>query len=82
MVKYCAEKLGRVLDENCVLDTDISFDGSWHARGHKSLFWADAVIDANTGLGVDYEALSKICVMCTIDQTMFKNKKITSEAYE
>ena len=32
----------------------VSFDGSWHKRGHTSMYGVAAVIDVLTGLVVDY----------------------------
>lgn len=41
-----------------------SFDGSWHKRGHNSLYGIGCVIDVLTGLVVDYEVMSKYCHLC------------------
>ena len=47
-----------------MLDTAVSYDGSWHKRGHKSKFGIDAAVDVETGLIMDYTVLSKICFLC------------------
>lgn len=61
------------LDELC--NVTVSFDGSWHKRGHTSLYGIAAVIEVNTGLILDYTVLSKYCHMCSIKETEFKGKE-------
>ena len=39
----------------------VSFDGSWHKRGHTSKYGLGVVIDALTGLVIAHEVLSKYC---------------------
>ena len=80
--KFYAEKLNRMPDETGVLNTDVSFDGTWHTRGHTSLLGAGAVIDMHTGLIVDYTTNSKICVQCKQHETALSKKKITEEEYD
>ena len=41
------------------VDITVSYDGSWHKRGHPSMYGVAAVIDIYTGLVVDYVVLSK-----------------------
>ena len=48
----------------------VSFDGSWHKRGHTSNYGFGAVSDVLTGLVVDYEVLSKYCGACTWNGTV------------
>lgn len=40
---------------------DVSIDGSWHRRGHKSNYGVGAVADVNMGLILDHEVCSKLC---------------------
>lgn len=47
--------LGVLPDENGILDVDVSFDGSWLTRGHKSHIGIGTVIECNTGLVLDSE---------------------------
>ncbi|KAK3893060.1 hypothetical protein Pcinc_003106 [Petrolisthes cinctipes] len=82
VVEFYATKLNRKPDENGILDIDVSFDGSWHTRGHKSLLETGAIIDADTGLVLDYENLSKFCTKCNIKNAELKKKKITEEQHE
>ena len=49
----------------------VSFDGSWHKRGHASMYGFASVIDVLTGLVVDYVVLSKYCHACSIKKTEF-----------
>nr|XP_042896708.1 uncharacterized protein LOC122269121 [Parasteatoda tepidariorum] len=52
-------------DDEKLLDITVSFDGSWHKRGHTSLYGLGVVIDVLTGLAVDFEISSKYCSQCT-----------------
>ena len=47
------------------LNVDVTYDGTWHTRGHKSLLGASTIVDANTGLILDYQTMSKYCELCT-----------------
>ncbi len=60
------EKVGTLPDEDGVLDIGVSFDGSWHRRGHSSHTGIATVIDLRTGLLIDYEILSNFCSKCKI----------------
>ena len=61
------------LDDLC--NVTVSFDGSWHKRGHTSLYGIAAVIEVNTGLILDYTVLSKYCHMCSLKETEYKGKE-------
>lgn len=53
--------------ESEVLDIAVSFDGSWHKRGHTSNHGVGCVIELYTGLVIDYYCvLSKYCQHCAI----------------
>ena len=75
-------KLGRVPDENGILDCDVSFDGSWQKRGHKSHIGTASVICCFTGFVLDFHVLSNHCKHCTIAQNKRNRGKMTEEAYE
>ena len=47
----------------------VSFDGSWHKRGHTSMYDVAAVIDVLTGLLVNDVVLSKYCHACSMKKT-------------
>lgn len=64
--RYNAEKPENVR-KDCI-DLCVSFDGTWHKRGHTSLYGIGVVIDMLTGLVVDYEILSKYCHECVVTQ--------------
>ena len=64
-----------------VVSTDVTFDGSWHRRGHRSNYGIGAVIEAHTGLILDYQALSKFCLKCTKKEGMLLKGKITHSQY-
>ena len=49
----------------------VSFDGSWHKRGHTSMYGVAAVIEVMTGLVVDYVTLSSYCHGCSLKRTSF-----------
>ncbi|XP_012943225.1 uncharacterized protein LOC106013056 [Aplysia californica] len=46
--------------------TTISFDGTWHKRGHSSHFGVGVVIDCKTGFVLDYQVLSNYCHGCEV----------------
>ena len=62
--------VGVVPDEDGILNSGVSFDGSWQRRGHSSHNGMACVIDLLTGLPIDYEVLSNFCMKC---QTTDKN---------
>lgn len=47
-----------------IIDIATSYDGTWHKRGHTSLYGVGLAIDMLTGLVVDFQVLSKYCHMC------------------
>lgn len=48
------------------IDILSAYDGSWHKRGHVSLYGLGCVIDVLIGLIIDYEILSKYCHLCSM----------------
>jgi hypothetical protein len=48
-----------------ILNIDVSFDGSWMTRGHKSHIGLGFVMEADTGFCVDHEVLSNFCQKCS-----------------
>ncbi len=60
------ESVGVVPDEAGVLDIGVSFDGSWHKRGHSSHNGIAVAIDLLTGLPLDFEVLSNFCHKCNL----------------
>ncbi|GFT80677.1 uncharacterized protein TNCV_2772971 [Trichonephila clavipes] len=59
---YSHPDLGR----NNIIDITVSYDGTWHKRGHTSLYGIGIVIDIMTSLVVDFEVLSKYCHECSM----------------
>lgn len=53
-------------NRNEPVDIAVSFDGSWHKRGHTSLYGVGFVIDILTGYVVDYAVISKYCHACQL----------------
>lgn len=49
-VKDANRSLGAQEDDDGIMDVAVSFDGSWHKRGHVSKYGLGAVIDVATGL--------------------------------
>lgn len=82
VIQYYGEVLKRFPDKDGILDIDVTYDGSWHTRGHKSLLGVGAVVDANSGLVVDFHTVSKLCVMCTRMKTRVKKKIMTQKAFD
>ena len=60
-----------------IIDIGVSFDGTWHKRGHSSLYCIGSVIDILTGLVIDFTVLSKYCHDCA--KTAADLKKDTME---
>lgn len=54
------------VNDDDVLDLSVSFDGTWHKRGHTSNYGVGAVIELHTGLVIDYCVLSKYCHTCSL----------------
>ncbi|GFW13740.1 uncharacterized protein TNCV_2105641 [Trichonephila clavipes] len=44
-----------------IIDVSVSYDGTWQKRGHTSKLGLRIIIDALSGLVVDYEVLLKYC---------------------
>lgn len=53
------------LAADSTIDITVSFDGTWHKRGHSSHFGVGVVIDYMTGLVLDIEVLSNYCQNCS-----------------
>nr|XP_053641077.1 uncharacterized protein LOC128694796 [Cherax quadricarinatus] len=68
-----------VPDDNGILDIDVTYDGTWHTRGHHSNIGIGVIIDALTKLVIDYQVLCKFCSMCSFHKSCW-NKKIISDA--
>lgn len=62
---YYEEKLQRKPDKNGILDVDVSFDGSWMTRGHKSHIGIGFAVEVNTGFVLDFDVLSNYCAVCS-----------------
>lgn len=72
VAKTCVEKIyekeGIEKDSDGVLNIDVSFDGTWLTRGHKSHIGATFVIDISSGLALEFEVLSNFCRPCSINK--------------
>lgn len=64
IVRKKHEEIDASLKNQPIIDISVSYDGTWHKRGHTSLYGIGIVIDVLTGLIIDYEVLSKYCVEC------------------
>lgn len=51
-------------NSTCISDIAVSYDATWHKRGHTSNYAVGCVIDVLSGFVIDYEVLSKICYHC------------------
>ncbi|XP_045585318.2 uncharacterized protein [Procambarus clarkii] len=58
-----------------VLDIDVSFDGSWHTRGHHSQIGIAFVVEIFTGLVVDFNTFCKNCHKCQITKHRKQQEK-------
>ena len=60
--------------------TAISFDGTWHKRGHSSHSGVGVVIDSKSGLVLDTQTLSNYCHGCEVGPKTDDSKYITWRA--
>jgi hypothetical protein len=58
------------------LQIDVSYDGTWMTRGHRSHVGVAFVIEAELGCVVDFEVLSNFCQEC-----FKKEKQVSPEAF-
>lgn len=63
---YIAQILGSDFNRSDVVPVVVTYDGTWHKRGHSSHFGIGIVIELNTGLILDYKVLSNYCHGCEI----------------
>ncbi|KAK6167991.1 hypothetical protein SNE40_021903 [Patella caerulea] len=54
------------LSDKAILDIAVSYDGSWQRRGHTSNHRVGFVIEALTGLILDYGIRSKYFTECEL----------------
>ena len=68
-----------ILHNDEPIDIGLSFDGSWHSRGHNSRYGFVSVIAITTGHVVYYEILCRYCQ----NYTSYQNKYgVDSEQYK
>ena len=74
-VKDAYIQLDPTMKDSPNIDITVSYDGTWHKRGHTSNYGVGCVIDVFTGFVLDFEVLSKFCQLCTI-----QNKKLGAKS--
>lgn len=79
---YYRDTLGKHPDQDGILDVRVTFDGSWQKRGHSSLLAVGAVVEAETGLVVDYATISKYCELCSKMEVRKTNKTISDKDFD
>ena len=79
--KYYEDNTDNICNENGELEIDISYDATWPKRGHTSLLGIGVAIEACTGFIIDFEVMSKFCMVCQYHEQKLKKKKITIETY-
>lgn len=80
--QYYKEELQRLPDDDGFLNIDVSFDGTWHIRGHNSSLGCGVIIEAHTRVALDRCVLSKTCSSCKTMHTKYARKKITESNYQ
>ncbi|KAK3892469.1 hypothetical protein Pcinc_003702 [Petrolisthes cinctipes] len=65
-----------------VYNMKVMFDGSWQKRGHTSNLALGAVIEAEMGLVLDYETVSKFCERCMKKKKILQKKQRSKEGFE
>jgi hypothetical protein len=66
-------------DDDQILDVDVSFDATWQKRGHKSNVAASFVVEADTGMVMDYSVTSKYCNKCIAINHYYKADEDTHD---
>lgn len=61
-------------------DIAAAFDGTWQKRGFKSLNGIVTVTSFDTGKVLDFECMSKFCIICARD--LFKNDQVKMEEHK
>lgn len=61
-------------DADGILNIEVSFDGTWMTRGHKSHVGVGFVIEVHTGIVIDFEVLCNYCRTCSISSKTRKHK--------
>ncbi|KAK8372125.1 hypothetical protein O3P69_011014 [Scylla paramamosain] len=60
---YTSRKMAEP-DEDGILDVEVSYDGTWMTRGHKSHIGIGFVLDVYTGIVLDFEVICNYCIAC------------------
>ena len=77
-----AQHYGLTLSEDDVLDISVSYDGTWHTRGHTSHIGAGCVIDLLTGMCIDAYVVCNYCQTCeTTGKPMYRNRPMEYAAW-
>lgn len=61
--RFCEEN-GTNADDTGKLNVEVSYDGTWMTRCHKSHNGINLVMEVNTGFITDLEILSNFCMSC------------------
>lgn len=72
--RYIEEDLASEDDD--VLNISVSFDGTWHKRGHISHNGIGVAIDVLIGYVVDFEVLFNFCLICEREKTKGDNRSL------
>ncbi|GFV99802.1 uncharacterized protein TNCV_5081621 [Trichonephila clavipes] len=59
---------------SAITDIDVTFDGTWLTRGHSSQIGVACVIDLLTGFVMDFEIMSKRCILNVNTQNLVWEK--------
>ena len=74
------DMLPNCVGDGGIIDIAVSYDGTWHTRGHSSKLGVACVIDLLTGICIDYHVMSKYCQKC--ETTGKKMKELGPNAHE
>lgn len=67
---------------DAVVDTTVTFDGTWMRRGHTSLHGVFSVISWDVGKVLDYQIASKYCQQCAVWTSRRNQGKVTEAEYQ
>ncbi|XP_050709396.1 uncharacterized protein LOC126994185 [Eriocheir sinensis] len=72
-VKKHYKQYGREEREDGVVDVDVTFDGTWMTRGHRSHIGIAFVLEADTRQVLDFEVLCNHCIPCSKERTSHRD---------
>ncbi|KAK3889622.1 hypothetical protein Pcinc_006388 [Petrolisthes cinctipes] len=80
--KRYSQQLKVAPDKDGVYNIRVFFDWSFYKEGPKKMFAIGVVIDAETGLVIDYETVSRYCEQCTKKRNALTTDTINKNEFD